>query len=70
MLTQIEGPTFELDAEDDREYTLEEWLNLNPFVARLFSTTVGEFVNSAIWELRNGLEEVWALSKDIEKQGL
>ncbi len=57
MLTLIEGPTFELDAEDDRAFTLDEWLNLNSFVARLFSTTVGGFVNFAIWELRNGLEE-------------
>jgi hypothetical protein len=57
MLTQIEGPTFELDTEDDRDFTLDEWLNLNSFVARLFSTTVGGFGNFAIWELRNGLEE-------------
>jgi len=57
MLTKTEGPTFELDTEDDRAFTLDEWLNLNSFVARLFSTTVGGFVNFAIWELRNGLEE-------------
>ncbi|KAH8656690.1 hypothetical protein BGZ60DRAFT_384614 [Tricladium varicosporioides] len=51
------SPTFELDTEDDRAFTLDEWLNLNSFVARLFSTTVGRFINFAIWELRNGLEE-------------
>jgi hypothetical protein len=51
------GPTFELDADDDREFTLEEWHNPNSFVVRLFSTFKGRFQNFAIWELRNGLEE-------------
>lgn len=57
MLTQIEGPTFELDAEDDRDFTFDEWLNLNSIVARLFSTIVEGFVIFALWELRSGLEE-------------
>jgi len=30
MLTQIEGPTFEPDAEDDRDFTFDEWLILTP----------------------------------------
>ncbi|KAE9374116.1 hypothetical protein N431DRAFT_454918 [Stipitochalara longipes BDJ] len=51
------NPTFELDTLDDRAFTLDEWLNLNSFVARLFSTTVRGFMTFAIWELRNGLEE-------------
>lgn len=51
------GPTFELDAEDDREFTQSEWLNLNSFIARLFNLKGERFGNFAIWELRNGLEE-------------
>jgi|UniRef100_A0A8H7KES9 hypothetical protein len=51
------GPTFELDAEDDREFTQPEWLNLNSFIVRLFNAQGKWFGNFAIWELRNGLEE-------------
>ncbi|KAI1074278.1 hypothetical protein F5B20DRAFT_574191 [Whalleya microplaca] len=52
-----ESPTYEPDPEGDRTFTLDEWLNLNSFVARLFGTSTKGFGNFAIWELRNGLEE-------------
>ncbi|CAH0054932.1 unnamed protein product [Clonostachys solani] len=55
--TDLPGPTFELDAEDDREFSQAEWLNLNSFIARLFNLKGKRFGNFAIWELRNGLEE-------------
>lgn len=36
---------------------MDEWLNLNSFIARLFNGLVVGFANFAIFELRNGLEE-------------
>lgn len=51
------GPTFEVDAEDDLEFSREEWLNLNSFIARLFNIKGQRFANFALWEMRNGLEE-------------
>ncbi|CAI6095059.1 unnamed protein product [Clonostachys chloroleuca] len=51
------SPTFELDAEDNGEFTLPEWLNLNSPIARVFNAKGKRFGNFAIWELRNGLEE-------------
>ncbi|KAK0724188.1 hypothetical protein B0H67DRAFT_640755 [Lasiosphaeris hirsuta] len=52
-------PTFEIDAgDDDREVSLDEWLNFNSFVARLFGAgVVRGFCNFAIWEMRMVLEE-------------
>ena len=54
-LTLVSDPVFQLDDDDDddgREFTLDEWLNLNSFVARLGK----EFISFGLWELRDGLE--------------
>lgn len=50
-------PTFEIDTADgEREFSFDEWLNLNPFVARLFGVgVVRGFRNFAIWEMRIAL---------------
>ncbi|TVY32742.1 hypothetical protein LSUB1_G007514 [Lachnellula subtilissima] len=47
------SPVFQLDDDDDGgEFSLDEWLNLNSFVARLGK----EFLGFGLWELRGGLE--------------
>ena len=51
-LTSVEAPVFEIDNENEIEFTLDEWLNLNSFVARLGKG----FVNFGLWEMRCGLE--------------
>lgn len=52
-LTSTKGPVFQIgDDDDDEEFTLDEWLNLNSFVARLGK----DFISLGLWELRNGLE--------------
>ncbi|CAM1508601.1 Fc.00g054490.m01.CDS01 [Cosmosporella sp. VM-42] len=51
-------PTFEPeDEEEEQWYSLEEWLNLNSFAARLLGARRAGWVNLAIWQLRHGLEE-------------
>ncbi|KAK1754087.1 hypothetical protein QBC47DRAFT_385593 [Echria macrotheca] len=50
-------PTFEWHPDDDDNYTLGQWLNLNSFVARLFGSGVIVWRNFPIWQLRKGLED-------------
>lgn len=65
MLTsahQPAGPTFEaIDqlstaSNNKQSLSLEEWLNLNSFVARAFCDVQPSFRTFGIWELRSGLE--------------
>ncbi|TVY46634.1 hypothetical protein LOCC1_G003293 [Lachnellula occidentalis] len=50
---RMQGPVLQFsDDDEDGEFTLDEWLNLNSFVARLGK----EFISFGLWELRNGLE--------------
>lgn len=57
------GPTFEIaddsssTSNDDHPLSLDEWLNLNSFVARVFRHVQASFRTFGIWELRTGLEE-------------
>lgn len=44
--------------EEDDVQTPDEWLNLNSFNARLFGAGVTRWYNFAIWQLREGLEDV------------
>lgn len=52
------GPKFEaVDPDDDQELSLNEWVNLNSFVARAYRDDVQpSFRTFGIWELRSGLE--------------
>lgn len=57
------GPTFEAvdqtSASDEinrPELSLDEWVNLNAFVARLYRDVDSSFRTFGIWELRAGLE--------------
>jgi hypothetical protein len=56
-LTQIQGPSFALDGKVDGKFALDEWLNLNSFIARLFGGLVRGFMGFAVWVMRYGLEE-------------
>lgn len=44
--------------EEDDVQTPDEWLNLNSFNARLFGSGLTRWYNFAIWQLREGLEDV------------
>ncbi|KUJ11267.1 uncharacterized protein LY89DRAFT_240890 [Mollisia scopiformis] len=47
------SPVFQIDDDDDGgAFTLDEWLNLNSFLARLGE----DFISFGLWELRNGME--------------
>ena len=48
----MKGPVFQIDDDPDDEFTFDEWLNLNSFVARLGKG----FVSFGLWEIRCGLE--------------
>lgn len=57
------GPTFEAvdqssasDKVNQPELSLDEWLNLNAFIARVFRNVDSSFRTFGIWELRAGLE--------------
>ncbi|KAK0610860.1 hypothetical protein B0T14DRAFT_314731 [Immersiella caudata] len=56
-------PTFEWHPDDDDNYTLGQWLNLNSFVARPFGSGVIVWQNFPIWQLRKGLEDDLAQAK-------
>ncbi|KAK2590956.1 hypothetical protein QQS21_011352 [Conoideocrella luteorostrata] len=47
----------DFDASDDDNKTIEEWISLNSFAARLYGASLQDWHNFAIWELRSGLEE-------------
>jgi hypothetical protein len=55
----MKGPVIQLGDDDEGEFTLDEWLNLNSFIARLGK----EFISFGLWELRNGLEGLKAEDK-------
>lgn len=55
------GPTFKAvdqssESGSQQELSLDEWLNLNAFVARVFRDVQPSFRTFGIWELRSGLE--------------
>ncbi|KAI9763504.1 MAG: hypothetical protein M1840_000457 [Geoglossum simile] len=50
-------PTLEAGDDETEHYSLEEWLNLNSFSARLLGAGLAGWVNFAVWQLRHGLEE-------------
>ncbi|OTA57943.1 hypothetical protein K449DRAFT_467541 [Hypoxylon sp. EC38] len=51
------SPTCDPEAKDEREYTEEEWLNLNSFAARLYGRLgVGSFISFAVYQISDGLE--------------
>lgn len=66
MLTSVHpptGPTFEAvdqssasDNVNRPELSLDEWVNLNAFIARIFRDVDSSFRTFGIWELRSGLE--------------
>lgn len=52
-LMPLKAPVFQLDDDhDEMEFTLDEWFNLNSFVARIGT----KFFGMGLWELRLGLE--------------
>ncbi|KAF4635581.1 hypothetical protein G7Y89_g2512 [Cudoniella acicularis] len=50
------GLIFELQTDDEIEFTVDKWLNINSFIAKLFGNHTGPLIMFAICELRNGLE--------------
>jgi len=58
-----QDPTFAWHPEEDDNYTLGQWLNLNSFVARLFGSGIFAWQNFPIWQLRKGLEDDLAEAK-------
>lgn len=62
------GPTFEAtDSGRDQELSLDEWVSLNSFVARVFRDVQPSFRSFGIWELRSGLEGEDAAKDDQGK---
>ena len=57
IFNAITDPTFEAEDDETEHYSLDEWLNLNSFSARLLGAGLVGWVNFAIWQLRHGLEE-------------
>lgn len=55
-------PTFEWHPEEEEPYTLDQWLNLNSFAARLFGSSVFMSNRFPIWQLRQALED------DLQKE--
>lgn len=47
----------DFDGSETDATTVQEWISLNSFAARLYGTGTQDWVNFAIWELRSGLEE-------------
>jgi hypothetical protein len=60
-LKSMKAPIFQLDIADDDErvFTLDEWLSVNSFFARLGDRSL----SFGLWELRDGLEGVKAETK-------
>lgn len=54
----LAGFTMENGEEENDVQTPDEWLNLNSFNARLFGAGITRWYNFAIWQLREGLEDV------------
>ncbi|KAI0834277.1 hypothetical protein F5Y06DRAFT_300813 [Hypoxylon sp. FL0890] len=51
------SPTCDPKSKDEREFTEEEWLNLNSFAARLYNGPgVGSFASFAVYQVSDGLE--------------
>lgn len=63
FLIILQDPTFEWYPEEDDNYTLSQWVNLNSFVARLFGSGVFIANRFPIWQLRQGLEDDLAEAK-------
>ncbi|KAG6354092.1 hypothetical protein INS49_005063 [Diaporthe citri] len=64
-----ESPTFEaIDSDNDQKLSLDEWISLNSFIARVFRDVQPSFRTFGIWELRSGLEG--EVTKDDEGKPL
>ncbi|KAI1135857.1 hypothetical protein F5Y05DRAFT_393556 [Hypoxylon sp. FL0543] len=51
------SPTCDPKTKDEREFTEEEWLNLNSFAARLYNRAgVGSFASFSVYQISDGLE--------------
>lgn len=47
----------DFDGSDKDNSSIQEWVSLNSFAARLYGLSLQDWHNFAIWELRSGLEE-------------
>ncbi|OAQ73879.1 hypothetical protein VFPPC_15373 [Pochonia chlamydosporia 170] len=47
----------DFDGSEKDNATIQEWISLNSFAARLYGASLQSWVNLGIWELRSGLEE-------------
>ncbi|GAB0135776.1 hypothetical protein EsDP_00004101 [Epichloe bromicola] len=47
----------DFDGSDNDTASIQEWVSLNSFAARLYGLSLQDWHNFAIWELRSGLEE-------------
>lgn len=69
------GPTFKAvdqstsASDNDQPLSLNEWVNLNSFVARAFRDVQPSFRTFGIWELRSGLEGDAANDDDDDEGG-
>lgn len=49
--------TPDYDGSEKDQETIQEWISVNSFAARVFGAKLQPWVNFAIWECRSGLEE-------------
>ncbi|KAG6020910.1 hypothetical protein E4U41_002684 [Claviceps citrina] len=47
----------DFDGSENDTSSIQEWISLNSFAARLYGLSLQDWHNFAIWELRSGLEE-------------
>ncbi|KAK9440839.1 hypothetical protein VB005_05474 [Metarhizium brunneum] len=47
----------DFDGSEKDNATIQEWISLNSFAARIYGASLQPWVNLGIWELRSGLEE-------------
>jgi hypothetical protein len=47
----------DFDGSEQDAATIQEWISLNSFAARIYGASLQSWVNLGIWELRSGLEE-------------
>lgn len=47
----------DFDGSEKDNATIQEWISINSFAARMYGASLQSWVNLGIWELRSGLEE-------------
>ncbi|OQN96283.1 hypothetical protein B0A51_18947, partial [Rachicladosporium sp. CCFEE 5018] len=48
------------------DYTLDQWINVSSFAARVQSASLVTWINFAVWQLRAALEENWVVAENAD----